>query len=87
MALGGLIERQLQGEDAVRVDGPDGLRHRLLRADGLDDRVRAEDGADLRLTVCTAVPGSPSEDGLTLLASRAASAGEEQAEDRTGDRV
>jgi transcriptional regulator with XRE-family HTH domain len=52
----------------------------------------AEDSADLRLTIYTAVPGSPSEDGLKLLASWAASAGEEQAGEqqaggRTGDRV
>ncbi len=34
----------------------------------------AEDAADLRLTIYTAEPGSPSEDGLKLLASWAATA-------------
>ena len=42
----------------------------------------AEGSAVLHLTVCTAEPGSPSEDGLTLLASWAATSGE-----ATADRV
>ncbi|GAB3193723.1 helix-turn-helix transcriptional regulator [Geodermatophilus arenarius] len=38
----------------------------------------AEDSADLRMTIYTAEPGTPSEDALRLLASWAATAGQEQ---------
>ncbi|MGY1738203.1 helix-turn-helix transcriptional regulator [Geodermatophilus sp. SYSU D00684] len=38
----------------------------------------AEDSADLRMTVYTAEPGTPSEDALKVLASWAATAGQEQ---------
>jgi hypothetical protein len=45
----------------------------------------SEGSAVLHLTIYTAEPGSPSEDGLTLLASWAATSGQEQ--QATADRV
>ncbi|WP_164704528.1 hypothetical protein [Blastococcus litoris] len=43
----------------------------------------AEDRADLRLTIYTAEPGSPSADGLALLASWAATAPDATGADRS----